>query len=59
MAAELEDAALAAEEATRVRNALILEAHARGETLRAIAEHVGMSWSGVRKIINASRKDPA
>lgn len=52
MAAKLEEAAEAVAAAIEQRKQAILEAHRDGEPLRQIADRVGMSWSGVRKIIN-------
>lgn len=45
----------AARKAVEKRNKTILDAHNDGEPLRAIAIKVGMSWSGVRKIINQEK----
>lgn len=43
-------------EQKRIRDELILEAHRAGDSLRDIAAKVGLSFSGVRKIINQENK---
>jgi hypothetical protein len=55
MKAKLKSGAAAADKGIEKRNAAIMEAHRAGESLRAIAHEVGMSWSGVRKIINQDK----
>lgn len=49
----LREAASSAREAIDVRNAAIIEIHASGVAIRAIATEMGMSSSGVHKIIQS------
>jgi hypothetical protein len=49
---EMSDRLEAAAKAIEERNEAIREAYRQGNSLRDIATKVGMSWSGVRKIIN-------
>lgn len=52
MSERLEAAAKAIEE----RNQAIRDAYKDGSSLRVIADKVGMSWSGVRKIVNQNKE---
>lgn len=52
MAKRLRAAATKARDHTRQRDELIRQAAAAGASLRDIAEHVGLSHTGVKKIVD-------